>query len=256
MNCQTFENIIDDLSREQLIEAGSREEALLHANECAECALRLADGRMLTVGLRALAEDMKGAEAPARVQTELLTAFHQPNVLQRPARSRRWRYLSAAAAVLLVGFAIGIASWNWSSNVEQRAENPGLAPAIPGGASSFTPSTDDTGGGSKGKLEIAPNVVTHRRRGNVHKKNVGQTTNGVATDNSIANEEVATDFMPIGYVNSLSLQDGGSVVRVELPRSTIVSMGFAVNMNRYGERVKADVLMGADGLARAIRFVQ
>ena len=30
----------------------------------------------------------------------------------------------------------------------------------------------------------------------------------------------------------------------------------AVNMDRYGERVKADVLMGADGLARAIRFVQ
>ncbi|MGI8733055.1 MAG: hypothetical protein ACR2LM_07115 [Pyrinomonadaceae bacterium] len=62
--------------------------------------------------------------------------------------------------------------------------------------------------------------------------------------------------MPIGYVNSLSLQDGGTVVRVELARSTIVSMGFAVNMDRYGERVKADVLMGADGFARAIRFVQ
>jgi hypothetical protein len=158
--------------------------------------------------------------------------------------------------VLFVGFAIGIASWNWNSNVEQGAENPGLAAAIPGRASSSTPSPDIKGGGSKGKRETAPSVVPHRRRGNVHKKNVGQTTNGVATDNSVANEEVATDFMPIGYVNSLSLQDGGSVVRVELPRSTIVSMGFAVNMNRYGERVKADVLMGADGLARAIRFVQ
>jgi len=45
-------------------------------------------------------------------------------------------------------------------------------------------------------------------------------------------------------------------VRVELPRSTIVSMGFALNMDRSGEKVKADVLMGADGLARAIRFVQ
>ena len=67
---------------------------------------------------------------------------------------------------------------------------------------------------------------------------------------------MATDFMPIGYLNSASLQDGGSVVRVELPRSTIVSMGFAVNMDRFGERVKADVLMGADGLARAIRFVR
>ncbi|MGI8918819.1 MAG: hypothetical protein ACR2H6_09460, partial [Pyrinomonadaceae bacterium] len=73
---------------------------------------------------------------------------------------------------------------------------------------------------------------------------------------ALSETEVATDFMPIGYVNSASLQDSGSIVRVELPRSTIVSMGFAVNMDRYGERVKADVLMGADGLARAIRFVQ
>lgn len=256
MNCQSFENVIDDLSREQLIEASSREEALRHTNECAECALRLADGRMLTVGLRALAEDMKGAEAPARVQRELLTAFQQRNVLQHPSRFRRWRYLSAAAAVLLVGFAIGIAAWNWNSNVEQSAENPRLAPVIREKPSSSTTSTDITGGGSRGKRETAPSVATHRRRGNGHKKGVGQTTNGVVADNSIANEEVATDFMPIGYVNSLSLQDGGSVVRVELPRSTIVSMGFAVNMNRYGERVKADVLMGADGLARAIRFVQ
>lgn len=256
MNCQSFENIIDDLSREQLIEAGAREEALRHTNECTECALRLAEGRILTVGLRSLAEDMKAAEAPARVQIELLAAFQQRNVLRHPSRSWRWSYFSAAAAVLLVAFAIGLAAWNWNSNAEQRAENPGPAPVIPERASLPTPSTDIAGGGSKGKRETASSVATHRRRGNVHKKSVVQTSNGVAADNSVANEEVATDFMPIGYVNSLSLQDDGSVVRVELTRSTIVSMGFAVNMNRYGERVKADVLMGADGLARAIRFVQ
>jgi hypothetical protein len=36
----------------------------------------------------------------------------------------------------------------------------------------------------------------------------------------------------------------------------MVNLGLPVNMDRYGERVKADVLMGSDGLARAIRFVQ
>jgi hypothetical protein len=36
----------------------------------------------------------------------------------------------------------------------------------------------------------------------------------------------------------------------------MLSMGLPVNMDRYSERVKADVLLGADGLARAIRFVQ
>ena len=54
----------------------------------------------------------------------------------------------------------------------------------------------------------------------------------------------------------MNLQDGGQIVRVELPRSTLATFGLPVNMDRYHERVKADVLFGADGQARAIRFVQ
>jgi hypothetical protein len=68
--------------------------------------------------------------------------------------------------------------------------------------------------------------------------------------------EVATHFMALGYAGPLNPQDGGQLVRVELSRSAMLSMGLPVNMDRYDERVKADVLLGADGLARAIRFVQ
>jgi hypothetical protein len=45
-------------------------------------------------------------------------------------------------------------------------------------------------------------------------------------------------------------------MRVELPRSTLAGFGLPVNMERVNERVKADVLVGPDGQARAIRFVQ
>jgi hypothetical protein len=266
MNCQTFENIIDDLAREQLIETNARQEALRHTEECSACAVRLVDERAITVGLRALAEDMQAAEAPARIQTELLAAFQQRQVVQLVlvSRVRRWSYLGAAAAVLLMGVAIGLAAWNWNSNGVQRAENPVPTLIRSGETQPSGIAVTANGGGSKGKLETAPSEVTvsagtYRRTGNARRRNARQTTSvGAANnlDNSAANVEVATDFMPIGYVNSQSLQDGGSVVRVELSRSTIVSMGFAVNMDRYGERVKADVLMGADGLARAIRFVQ
>ena len=264
MNCQTFENIIDDLAREQLIETNARQEALRHTEECPECAGRLADERALTVELRALAEDMKTVEAPVRIRTELLAAFQQRQVVQLVPRARRWSYLSAAAAVLLLGFAIGIAAWNWNSNSVERAENPVPPPTRSGETRSSGLPVTATGSGSKGKLETGPSEVTsssvaNPNSGNLRRRNARQTTGVRAAnnlDNSAANVEVATDFMPIGYVNSQSLQDGGSVVRVELSRSTIVSMGFAVNMDRYGETVKADVLLGADGLARAIRFVQ
>ena len=73
---------------------------------------------------------------------------------------------------------------------------------------------------------------------------------------NVANSEIATDFIPLRYTSAASLQDGGQIVRVELPRSALANFGLPVNMDRYNERVKADVLVGVDGLAHAIRFVQ
>jgi hypothetical protein len=57
-------------------------------------------------------------------------------------------------------------------------------------------------------------------------------------------------------LNAVIFQDGGQIVRVQLPRSAMASFGLPVNMERYNERVKADVLLGVDGVAQAIRFVQ
>ena len=52
-----------------------------------------------------------------------------------------------------------------------------------------------------------------------------------------------------------NLDAGGQIVRVELPRTTMANFGLPVNMERSDERIKADVLLGVDGLAHAIRFV-
>ena len=68
--------------------------------------------------------------------------------------------------------------------------------------------------------------------------------------------EIATDFIPLSYMSAASLQDGGQIVRVQLPRAALANFGLPVNMDRYNERVKADVLFGVDGRAQAIRFVQ
>jgi hypothetical protein len=70
------------------------------------------------------------------------------------------------------------------------------------------------------------------------------------------NKEIATDFIPLSYMSAVSLQEGGQIIRVQLPRSALANFGLPVNMDRYNEKVKADVLYGVDGMARAIRFVQ
>jgi hypothetical protein len=69
-------------------------------------------------------------------------------------------------------------------------------------------------------------------------------------------EEVATDFIPLMQGGRFAQGDGGRLVRVELPRSALVSFGLPVNAETAGGRIKADVLLGEDGLARAIRFVR
>jgi hypothetical protein len=67
--------------------------------------------------------------------------------------------------------------------------------------------------------------------------------------------EIATEFIPVSYSNIAALEQGGEIVRVELPRYALANFGLPVNMDRANERVKADVLLGPDGLAHAIRFI-
>jgi hypothetical protein len=50
--------------------------------------------------------------------------------------------------------------------------------------------------------------------------------------------------------------ESGQLVRVQVPRAALASLGVPLNAERGNEPVKADVLLGGDGLARAIRFVR
>ena len=115
MNCQNFESMVNELARQQMMEATVREEALAHTDECEACALRLADQRSLTQHLRALASEMSGVEAPSRMEDELLAAFRK-NKFTQPRRSANyaWRYWATAAAAMLL-IVIGIAAMSMRS---------------------------------------------------------------------------------------------------------------------------------------------
>jgi hypothetical protein len=67
--------------------------------------------------------------------------------------------------------------------------------------------------------------------------------------------EVTTEFLPLPYyrvpVNTVS------TVRINVPATALVSFGLAPTDFRQGDdTVQADVLVGEDGLARAVRFVR
>jgi hypothetical protein len=262
MNCQKFEIVVNDIAREQIIDAGARVEALRHSDGCQHCAERLADERTITAQLRDLAESMKATGAPARVEARLLAAFSQRSEVRGqksegndarakfpsplgPARSHARPYWAAAiaAALLLVS---GLAAIRWQQSKPARRENGAALVVDAGSAFAISPAT--VSGATPVKSNVAQ-AAASRPRPSTKRPAKPET-------DSAANTEIATDFLPMGYGSTTNLQEGGQMVRVELPRSAMASFGLPVNMDRANEKVKADVLLGVDGLAHAIRFVR
>jgi hypothetical protein len=66
-------------------------------------------------------------------------------------------------------------------------------------------------------------------------------------------QEVVTDFYPL--MDDPLPFERGELLRVSLPASAMRSVGLPVSEERLEDMVQADVLVGQEGLARAIRFV-
>jgi hypothetical protein len=74
-------------------------------------------------------------------------------------------------------------------------------------------------------------------------------------DAPVVTRELVTEFFPLTYSNVPAR--GGYVVRMQVPRSALASFGAtAFASDTPSADVLADVVIGNDGLARAVRFVQ
>lgn len=66
-----------------------------------------------------------------------------------------------------------------------------------------------------------------------------------------AQTEFVTEYIALSYSTAA---ESGQVVRVKVPRSMLVSLGVLANVERGKELINAEVVVGDDGAARAIRF--
>jgi hypothetical protein len=84
----------------------------------------------------------------------------------------------------------------------------------------------------------------------------GRTAGNLSTGAAAAPTEIATVFYPLKYSAVPVTQ--GSVVRLELSPTALAALGVEPPQWTDSPRgtVMADVLVGEDGLARAVRFVQ
>ncbi len=256
MNCQRFETMVSELARGQIMAAEQRTEALAHSDVCDDCAARLSDEQMLTLGLQSLSSEMESLEAPPEIEAKLLEAFRARTIVvpitKRPSHSSYW--LAAIAAMLLIAISVVVFRWSnrpadeprEAANQYKRQEQP--KPAAINKSNELL--AQDVEKPSIDYFLPQPSKPKRIRPVTLRRPNNASVANHVT-------KEIATDFIPLSYMSAASLQqEGGQIIRVQLPRSALANFGLPVNMDRYNEKVKADVLYGVDGMARAIRFVQ
>jgi hypothetical protein len=336
MNCQLFENVIDDLARGRMMDAGARESGLAHAGSCEPCAARLEAERALTSGLCALAVTDAERQAPERVEAALLSAFRQrearkvaglkdastpfvaptrhatrsdapPSIhafadgghASAPRFISGW-HLRAAAAVVLFVFAAGLGILFWRgaepSVVSQKSvKSVALAPTVeqpdnnsvavvsssPEEATRESRLTETavavlqnasdapdeerdatafaSANNSRQQWRARPSQSTARFQEASAASSSSRRARAAQARSLRAGEEnaeIVTDFFPLGGASALTAIEGGHVVRVEVPRAALASFGLPLNAESTAGRVKADVVIGDDGIARAIRFVR
>jgi hypothetical protein len=233
-----------------MMAAEQRAQALAHSDVCDDCAARLNDEQMLTLGLQSLTAEMESLEAPREIEAKLLEAFRARTVvvpIQKRSSASYW--LAAIAAMLLIAISVVVFLWSNRPADEPRQaikqEQPQPKPEVTNKSNEQLAQDIE-----KPDVELPKSSKPKR----VHPVSLRRPNNA-----SVANhvtKEIATDFIPLSYMSAASLQEGGQIIRVQVPRSALANFGLPVNMDRYNEKVKADVLYGVDGMARAIRFVQ
>ena len=272
MNCQELELILRDLVRDTARDSELWESALPHLESCPQCSARLANERALETGLRQLASEVLDINPTLQLETRLLDVFRQEQASRwavRPCwwRAVGWRWALAGGSLALLAMALtwhrlpGRESGTGSSGSHQAKALPAPASNGPAGSGAMTginevrPKTLQPGTPERSRLKPSSRkqATTVQKIRNPIKKE--RTLKGLEEETAYFEPEVATQFIPFMGVDSIFSDEPQQLVRVKLPRSALETFGLPVNRERAREPVQADLLVGEDGLIRAIRFV-
>jgi hypothetical protein len=200
----------------------------------------------LITAVHAVVSELAGENAPAHVGAGLLKAFreHTPVVAENNAipmrrrTPRHWR-LEAVPAVILILVSVVTTFWLYSRSANQKQEQQ---------VAVLTPSSEPAGTTVNYDPQPAPSPSTSHAKNRVRRQH---TTKHSAN----AGEEV-TEFFPLMDGIDLDSLEAVQAVRIELPASALVELGLQAGPGVPAGPLKADVLLGYDGLPRAIRFVR
>ncbi len=173
--------------------------------------------------LQMLAVSDRDREAPAEVEARLKQAFRRRRKVLAWRRTAVWT-VAAAAAIIAVAV---VREWRPKQSagpVMGQVQSP--APVPPA---------------------VQPTPVEERLLSTTPRRFLGRRVQTPVP------HEVVTEFFPL--VDYAPPFERGELVRMKVPASAMRAVGLPVREDRLTDQVQADVLVGQEGVARAIRFV-
>jgi phage tail tape-measure protein len=238
MTCQTLRDAIVDIARGAETGQGTRAAVECHLDHCEACATLMARERQLSRGLRALAASTSGDGASEAMGRRLREMFAEGQGVGATAEARRepatgrWTAWAAAATIVV---AAGGAAWYATtatpppiadSKPPVLASTESPAATVPTSSPVETPATDRAEKPAKRPRPTPP-----------------------------ARYAVATGFVALPSAVGLPDFESGQIIRMELPLTSLPTYGIEIAPDARDRSVEADLLVGQDGQARAIRLV-
>ena len=213
--CSQFERELLELARGG--SAADERQLDVHLKVCHACRMTLRAQRRLSSAAKALAADVARITPPPGVERALRAEFES---MRRGAR-RRIVFGAACGAI-----AASLAAWLWI------AQRPAPKVVVAGNAlPAVTAAAIQPLAGEK--------PLAKRRRRALPRPPI----------------DAEQPFIAIPYTLPLEPYERAEVMRMDLPVSALIAAGLPMSMMDPVALARADVLVGADGQARAIRLI-
>ena len=251
MTCRTFRDNAVELAR-GILDPDVAATARGHADVCASCAGVLAAHLHVTETLAHL----RCATAPApAVERALLEAYHQRTASRSADRAPtmadasavRWRLVTAAAVCVAVGTAVWLRT---SDGRTPTSREPRSGVDVAETARTVAPSPTLR---HQPEARVASALQSPVQREQAPRRRSRPGTTPTA-DGTIDHVVVATRFFPLDSPPADSTD--AQLVRVAMPRESMLAFGLPLDEERLSGMVQAELLVGPDGCAHAIRFVR
>jgi hypothetical protein len=218
MKCEEFESIGLERSGVPVseLDAALRNAAAEHAARCPGCASLQDSWQEARIALQALRETTREAETPQRVEMRLR---HEFGMRHRTAKARTVAIFGAWALATAAVLFAGVTWWNWR-----------LA--------------QDHGTGVTAENSVKPTALPPQ----VSRIDESEEPILVA-----GNEAGDFTLLPGSLPQEV---DDSAILRVGMQRGALSALGLPVNEERVSDWIQVDLLVGQDGLPKAVRLPQ